>query len=282
MAMTVKSGIYAASVSIFREDMSLDIPNTISHAEKLILKEGCHGTVLLGSTGMAQYISLQEKKKLIDQAGNSECRDNFILGTGSNSLLENCEIIKHSLSNGINRFLLMPPAYFSYQDSGVYKYFANIIERVPEIFIVLYNFEKLCGYKFSIQVIEKLVKDFPAQIVGVKDSSYNLMNTLDLDILIFPGSELKLVEGLESGKCHGMISATANISSKISRQVYEDHHNKKKQTLNNRNCAIRKVLDKHSLISGVHSFLSFKDKKYKTVLPPLSLLSKEQEKQMLE
>ena len=58
MAMTVKSGIYAASVSIFREDMSLDIPNTISHAEKLILKEGCHGTVLLGSTGMAQYISL--------------------------------------------------------------------------------------------------------------------------------------------------------------------------------------------------------------------------------
>jgi hypothetical protein len=32
----------------------------------------------------------------------------------------------------------------------------------------------------------------------------------------------------------------------------------------------------------VHSFLSFKDKKYKTVLPPLSLLSKEQEKQMME
>ena len=130
-------GIYAASVSIFKEDMSLDILNTISHAEKLILKGGCHGTVLLGSTGMAQYISLKEKKKLIDKAGSSECKDNFVLGTGSNSLLENCEIIKHSLSNGINRFLLMPPAYFSYPDSGVYKYFANIIERVPEIFIIL-------------------------------------------------------------------------------------------------------------------------------------------------
>ena len=280
--MAVKPGIYAASVSIHKEDLSLDIPNTIDHAERLILKEGCHGTVLLGSTGMAQYISSIEKKKLIDKAGSSECKDNFILGTGSNSLLENCEIIKHSLSNGINRFLLMPPAYFSYQDSGVYKYFASIIERVPEIFIILYNFEKLCGYKFSVQVIEKLVKDFPAQIVAVKDSSYNLMNTLDLDILIFPGSELKLVEGLESGKCHGIISAAANLSSKISRQIYEDHHSKKKQTLNNRNCAIRKVLDKHSLISGVHSFLSFKDKKYKTVLPPLSLLSKEQEKQMME
>ena len=280
--MAVKPGIYAASVSIFKEDMSLDILNTISHAEKLILKGGCHGTVLLSSTGMAQYISLKEKKKLIDKAGSSECKDNFVLGTGSNSLLENCEIIKHSLSNGINRFLLMPPAYFSYPDSGVYKYFANIIERVPEIFIILYNFEKLCGYKFSVQVIEKLVKDFPAQIVAVKDSSYNLINTLDLDILIFPGSELKLLEGLESSKCHGIISAVANISSKISRQIYEDHHNKKKQTLNNRNCAIRKIMDKHSLISGVHSFLTLEDKKYKVVLPPLSLLSKEQEKKMME
>ena len=275
-------GIYAASVSVFKEDLSLDIPNTISHAEKLILKERCHGAVLLGSTGMAQYISLKEKKKLIDKAGSSEYKDNFILGTGSNSLLENCEIIKHSLSNGINRFLLMPPAYFSYQDSGVYKYFANMIERVPEIFIILYNFEKLCGYKFSVQVIEKLVKDFPAQIVAVKDSSYNLMNTLDLDILIFPGSELKLLEGLESGKCHGIISAVANISSKISRQIFDDHQNNKKQTLNNRNCAIRKILDKHSLISGVHSFLSSENKIHKTVLPPLALLSPDQEKQMME
>ena len=275
-------GIYAASVSVFKEDLSLDIPNTISHAEKLILKERCHGTVLLGSTGLAQYISSKEKKKLIDKAGSSECKDNFILGTGSNSLLENCEIIKHSLSNGINRFLLMPPAYFSYQDSGVYKYFASIIERVPEIFIILYNFEKLCGYKFSVQVIEKLIKDFPTQIVAVKDSSYNLINTLDLDILIFPGSELKLLEGLKSGKCHGIISAVANISSKISRQIFDYHQNNKKQTLNNRNCAIRKILDKHSLISGVHSFLSSENKIHKTVLPPLALLSPDQEKQMME
>ena len=57
---------------------------------------------------------------------------------------------------------------------------------------------------------------------------------------------------------------------------------KKKQTLNNRNCAIRKIMDKHSLISGVHSFLTFEDKKYKVILPPLSLLSKEQEKKMME
>ena len=41
-------------------------------------------------------------------------------------------------------------------------------------------------------------------------------------------------------------------------------------------------MDKHSLISGVHSFLTLEDKKYKEVLPPLSLLYKEQEKKMME
>ena len=42
--MAIK-GIYAASVSIFNKDLSLDIDSTIKHTEKLI-KEGCHGVVI--------------------------------------------------------------------------------------------------------------------------------------------------------------------------------------------------------------------------------------------
>ena len=62
------------------------------------------------------------------------------LRRGTRLLLENVDLIKHSLSNKFSRFLLMPPAYFTYQDDGVYKYYANIIERVPEISIILYNY----------------------------------------------------------------------------------------------------------------------------------------------
>ena len=57
---------------------------------------------------------------------------------------------------------------------------------------------------------------------------------------------------------------------------------KKKQTFNERLCAIRRVFDKNNLISGLHSFMSIEDEKYKIVLPPLSLLTKEQEKQMIQ
>jgi len=278
--MAIKKGIYAASMSIFNQDLSLDIDSTIKHSEKLI-QEGCHGVVLFGSTGQAQLISSNEKKKLIEKLNNSKFKDHFMIGTGHNALNENIELMKHSLNNGIDRFLLMPPAYYKYGDDGVYSFYANIVQKIPESKIILYNFEKLSGYKFSVQVIEKLVKDFPKQIVGVKDSTYNLYETLKIpNFLIFPGSEVKLLKGLELGNS-GIISAICNVTASLARKVYDDFHNKKKQTLNEKLCSVRKVFDNYNLISGLHSFMSVENKKFKKILPPLSLLSSVQQKELM-
>ena len=281
--MTIKKGIYAASISIINEDMSLNIGATIKHSEKIV-QEGCHGCVLLGSTGQAQLISSNEKKKLIEELNNSKFKDHFIIGTGNNSLNENAELIKFALSNGIDRFLLGVPAYYKFSDEGAYSFYANLIQKVPEIQIILYNFEKLFGYKFSIQIIERLVKDFPKQIIGVKDSSYNLFDTLKIskDFLVFPGSETKLLEGLKLGNS-GIISAICNVTASLARKVYDDFHNNKKQSsFNEKLCSVRKIFDEAgNLISGLHSFMSVEDEKYKRVLPPLSLLSDMQQKKLM-
>ena len=278
--MSIKKGIYSASMSILDEDLSLDADSTIKHAEKLIV-EGCHGVVLFGSTGMAQLISSNEKKKLINKLSKSKFKDNFMIGTGTNALNENIELMKHALNNGIDKFLLMPPAYYKYGDDGAYSFYANVVQKVPESKIILYNFEKLSGYKFSVKIIEKLVKDFPKQIVGVKDSTYNLYEVLKIpNFLIFPGSELKLLKGLELGNS-GIISAICNVTASLARKVYDDFHNNKKQTLNEKLCAVRKVFDNYNLISGLHSFMSIENEKYKRILPPLSLLSEAQQKEMM-
>ena len=278
--MSIKKGIYSASLSILDEDLSLDADSTIKHAEKLIV-EGCHGVVLFGSTGMAQLISSNEKKKLINKLSKSKFKDNFMIGTGTNALNENIELMKHALNNGIDKFLLMPPAYYKYGDDGAYSFYANVVQKVPESKIILYNFEKLSGYKFSVKIIEKLVKDFPKQIVGVKDSTYNLYEVLKIpNFLIFPGSELKLLKGLELGNS-GIISAICNVTASLARKVYDDFHNNKKQTLNEKLCAVRKVFDNYNLISALHSFMSIENEKYKIILPPLSLLSEAQQKEMM-
>ena len=278
--MSIQKGIYAASMSIFNQDLSLDIESTIRHSERRI-KEGLHGAIFFGSTGCAQLISSKEKKKLIDKLNKNKLKNRFIIGTGANALNENVELMKHSLSNGIDRFLLMPPAYYKYNDEGAYSFYANVVQKVPESNIILYNYERLSGYRFSVEVIEKLVKNFPQQIVGVKDSTYNLYEVLKIpNFLIFPGSETKLLKGLEIGNS-GIISAICNVTASLARKVYDDFHNKKKQTLNEKLCSVRKVFDNYNLISGLHSFMSVENKKFKRILPPLSLLSSVQQKELM-
>ena len=278
--MAIKKGIYAASMSIFNDDLSLDADSTIKHSEKLI-KEGLHGAIFFGSTGCAQLISSNEKKKLIDKLKDNKLKDHFMIGTGVNALNENIELMKYSIKNGINRFLLMPPAYYKYDDAGVFSFYANVIQKVPESKIILYNFEKLSGYKFNIKIIEKLVKNFPDQIVGVKDSTYNLYDTLKIpNFLIFPGSETKLLKGLELGNS-GIISAICNVTATLARRVYDDFENKKKQTFNEKLCEVRKVFDNYNLISALHTFMSEENQQFKRILPPLNLLSEKEKKDFM-
>ena len=90
--MSEINGIYAASVSILDKNLKLDIDKTIKHAENLI-EQGCHGVAIFGSTGQAQLISLTEKMDLIEKLSKSKFKNNFIIGTGLNSLNDTVTLI---------------------------------------------------------------------------------------------------------------------------------------------------------------------------------------------
>ena len=274
-------GIYAATLSVLDSNLALNIEKTISHAENLI-DIGCHGVAVFGSTGQSQLISVSEKIQLINKLSKSKYKNKYIIGTGLNSLSETINLMKISNSLNFKDYLIMPPAYYKYRDEDVIRYYTKILESIKDCRIILYNFEKLCGYKFSIECIQALVKMFPKQIVGAKDSSYNLYENLKIkNFLIFPGSEEKLLKGLELG-CSGIISATCNVTAPLSRKVYDDFDQGKKQTSNEKLCSVRKVFDKYNLISGLHSFMAQKDKIYENVIPTLSLLSKNDKKKLFE
>tara|TARA_B100000686_G_scaffold350003_1_gene444749 strand:- start:1245 stop:2117 length:873 start_codon:yes stop_codon:yes gene_type:complete len=274
-------GIFAASVSILDENLSLDLNKTMKHVENLI-DEGCHGVVIFGSTGQAQLISVSEKINLLNKISENKYKDKYLIGTGLNSLGETINLMNISNSLGLKKFLIMPPAYYNYGDNEVIKFYSKVVDKNSESKIILYNFEKLCGYKFSISCVEHLAKKFPKQIVGVKDSSYNLFEDLKIDnFSVFPGSELKLLKGLEIG-CSGIISATCNVTAALARKVYDDFFAKKNQTQNEQLCKVRKTFDKFNLISGLHSFLAQRDKKYENILPPLDLLNLNDKKRLIE
>ena len=226
----IKKGIYSASLSVLNDDHSLNVDATINHAAETINK-GLHGVFFFGSTGQSQLISISEKKELISKIANHKLKDQFFLGTGTNSLQETINLIKYAMEFGFQEFLIMPPAYYSGNtDEGIFNFYTSIISKSPKVKIIIYNFEKLSGYQFSIDAITKLVKSFPKNIIGCKDSTYNLYNKLKIkDFLIFPGTETKLLEGLEIG-CAGTISAVTQVTHSLARQVFDDFESKKNQT----------------------------------------------------
>ena len=279
--MSKIKGIYAASMSVLNDNLSLNIKKTVEHAE-MIIDQGCHGVALLGSTGQAQLIPISEKINLFNQLAKSKYKEKYILGTGLNSLSETVNLMKISKSLGFQKFLIMPPAFYKYEDSDVINFYTKIIEAIPESEIILYNFEKLCGYKFSVECVEELVKRFPKQIIGVKDSSYNLFENLKLDnFSILPGSESKLLKGLELG-CSGIITATCNVTASLARKVYDDFMDGNKQTVNQKLCDVRASFENYNLISGLHFYYSKKEDIYKNILPPLSNLNQGDGKELVE
>ena len=278
----MKKGVYAASLSVLNNDYSLNVDATIAHAESSI-NNGLHGVFFFGSTGQSQLISNSEKKSLIAKISNHRLKRKFFLGTGSNSLKETIDLIKYGFEYDFKDFLIMPPAYYKGNtDEGVFNFYSQIISQIPKIKIVLYNFEKLSGYKFSKEAVVKLVKAFPSNMIGCKDSSYNLFENLKLpNFLMFPGSEAKLLKGLKLG-CSGCISAVTNVTHSLSRKVFDDFEKKIEQTQNDKLIAVRETFDQYNLISALHSFLSVRDEKYKNILPPLILLTKEKQKELVD
>jgi 4-hydroxy-tetrahydrodipicolinate synthase len=277
----IKNGVYAASLSILNSDKSLDTKSTINHAESAI-KSGLHGVFFFGSTGQSQLVSISEKKDLISKTATSKFKDQFYFGTGVNSLKDNIDLIRYCMEFGYQTFLIMPPAYYKGNtDKGVYDFYAEIIAQIPKIKIILYNFEKLSGYLFSAEAVKNLVKNFPKQIIGCKDSSYNLFESLKIsNFKMFPGSEAKLLKGLELD-CSGCISATTNITHTLARKVFDDFEKKIPQTLNEKLKKVRQTFDEYPLISALHSFLSVEDQKFQNILPPLTLLDVKSKNELL-
>tara|TARA_Y100001980_G_C14260322_1_gene102039 strand:+ start:130 stop:477 length:348 start_codon:yes stop_codon:yes gene_type:complete len=109
-------GIYAASMSILNQNLTLNVEKTIEHAE-MVIDNGCHGAAIFGSTGQAQLIPISEKINLLNKLATNKYKDKYLIGTGLNSLGETINFIRVAKSLDFDKFLIMPPAYYKYGDN---------------------------------------------------------------------------------------------------------------------------------------------------------------------
>ena len=275
----LRAGIYPASMSVLNDDLSLNDEQTVLHAEKLI-SQGCVGAVLAGTTGMSAYLSICEKMNLIERASKSSQNQSMIIGPGTTSLLDCASLINFAKSKGLTKFLCQPCAYgwpgIKNKNEAIYSYFSELVKRTGSCEIILYNFPKLVGVDFSVEIVEKLVKNYKNIFVGLKDSgSDDLYKKIKIEnFKVFVGSEKKLLSSLKEG-CSGLISATVQFPEQIflAKKVFEGFKKGKDSEHNEQLVKVRSVFDSFNLIEGLHTLYAQKNPIYKNILPPLRLLN---------
>jgi 4-hydroxy-tetrahydrodipicolinate synthase len=222
-------GIWSASLTPLRPDLSIDLPTLIEHS-RWHLARGCHGIALFGTTGEGTSFSVGERKTALEAviaAGIPAA--SLMAGSGCAALSDTIELTAHAVKQGCAGVLTLPPFFFkNLGDDGLHRCFSEIVERVGDarLRIYLYNIPQLSAVKFSLAVIERLRKAYPTAIAGLKDSSGDWNSTKEyLDAFpgwgLFTGWDPHLREVVRLGGA-GTISGMPNINAAGLRALYDN------------------------------------------------------------
>lgn len=226
--MGIPRGVIAPLLTPFNDDLSVATDLYVAHANKLF-DDGCAAIAPFGTTGEALSVGIDERiaavQSLID-GGIEPSR--MIPGTGLSNVADTARLSRACLDMGCAAVMTLPPFYYkAVTEKGLYRHFEQLIEAIgPDARIYLYHIPPVAIVGIPPALARRLHTDFPEQIVGIKDSSGDWDNTralLDIDgLIVYPGSELPLLEALELGS-PGCISATANINARAIGEVVRLH-----------------------------------------------------------
>ncbi len=236
---------------------------------------------MFGTNSEANSLSLGEKLGLLDalfDAGIDPAR--MMPGTGACALPDAIELTGHAVRGGCAGVLVLPPFYYKgVSDEGLYRAYSQLIEGVgderPRLYF--YHIPQVSGVPISLGLIERMLKAYPKQVAGVKDSSGDWDNTAAMirefsasGFDVFPGSEVFLLKGLCAGAV-GCITATANVNATEIVRVHDQWQTDEADALQARIDSIRAIFQSLPMISAMKSALASKsgDANWNAVRPPL-------------
>ena len=232
------AGVYAAAVTPLQADLTPaleDIPPLLD----FLAKRGCHGALLLGTTGEGPSFSPTERESILKAAVHvRETHPEFRLfaGTGTPSLDETIQLNKTAFDLGFNGVVVLPPYYFrDASEEGLFTWFSDVIQAsVPgDGHLLGYHFPRVSGVPLPLTLLTRLRDSYPDQFAGLKDSSGDRYHAITLaqelsDRLILVGNDKLLSQSLLAG-ASGCITALANLASPPLRKIWDGHQKGKKE-----------------------------------------------------
>lgn len=284
------SGVFAASITPLHKDFSPDLdslPHYLSH----LAERGCHGALILGTTGEGPSFSPHQRMEIFHAA--LEVRQQhpefkLLAGTGTPSLDETSALTRGAFDLGMDGVVILPPFYFRNSvDEGLYSWYLRIISSsVPSDGIVLaYHIPAVSGVSLSIDLIARLHDAEKEKFIGIKDSSgdkefsYKLGERFGQDLRVFTGNDRLFTEAMQNN-ASGCITALANLISPELRKLWDSfQENKPADHIQERINSIRSTCEQFQPFPPLIKFLVNKYFPFPRwpVCPPLTNLSKESE-----
>ena len=276
------SGVFSAALTPVKKNLSINKDLYLRHCQYL-MRQGHDGLAIFGTTGEANSFSVQEKKDHLDFLVSNRIDPNILIpGTGSSSLNEAVEMTKHATIHKVKAVLLLPPFYYkNVSNEGVINYYRHIIERVGEsdLKYILYHIPQNSYVSIDFKMIEILLKLYPDNVVGLKDSSGDsdrMMKVIKYfnNFAVFCGHDSLALNVCKRGGA-GAITAGTNVCGKLLTFILKNSKNenniKNFHDLQNLLEQIRKVITFHEPISLMKAYFSIVDNisDWNNVLPPL-------------
>lgn len=193
-----------------------------------LLRGGCDSLNVLGTTGEAISISVDDRLKFMEAlAGSSLPRERMMVGTGAAALGDCIRLTAAASRLGFAGALIMPPFFFrGISDGGVLHFFEHLFEAVhpAKHSILLYNFPAMSGIAFHPDLVDRLVEDYPGIVAGIKDSSNDAALQREIHrrhprLHLYPSSESFLTDAREQGFA-GCISGTVALWPDLAARVW--------------------------------------------------------------
>jgi 4-hydroxy-tetrahydrodipicolinate synthase len=280
------TGVLAPVVTPFKADLSPDADRLIAHCRWLLSNHV--GLAVFGTNSEANSMAVDEKIELLDAIMMGDIDPARVMpGTGCSALTDSVRLTAYATKLGCAGVLMLPPFYYKgVSDEGLFRSFAEVIERVADkrLRIYLYNIPPVSQVPISVGLIERLLKAYPGAVAGAKDSSGDWSNTKAyIDNFaadgfdVFPGAETFLLQGMRNGGA-GCISATANVNPGAIARLFETWQDPDADAQQARLNEVRGIFARYPMIPALKAAIAHYsgDESWVTVRPPLVELMNEQ------
>ena len=278
-------GVLAPVVTPFDNQLNPDAERLSRHC-KWLLSQGARLAVF-GTNSEANSLSVEEKSQLLNSLVEQGVDPGSLMpGTGCCALTDSVRLTRHAVELGCRGVLMLPPFYYKgVSDEGLYASYSEIIQRVghDDLQIYLYHIPPIAQVPLSIALVDRLVKEYPTTIAGIKDSSGDWQNTLSLlqggweNFRVFCGSESFLLSTMKHGGA-GCISATANVNPAAISRLWEHWRSDEASDYQQQVDQVRDFFQQFPMIAALKATVALlaEDPQWDRVRPPLTALSSEQ------